>query len=205
MCLLRLRYTSFCLYCDKYFCLWTFIRQVNPSVAPAAVLEGETELLVHDTNVKSTQTDRKRATTVRLYLMFSLWHPQHATPQRFDVFCGVCMFSERTTEITFVDTTRAAEQREVFTLRGLSLNDASCHRVILGQQECERCSLLPPPSCSYTRRPTLGPKVLLVGASPCTWAHTLVHERVCLCGVFCIAVAQSEVMRARLSSRERRE
>lgn len=86
MCLLRLRYTSFCLYCDKYFCLWTFIRQVNPSVAPAAVLEGETELLVLDTNVKSTQTDRKRATTVRLYLMFSLWHPQHATPQRFDVF-----------------------------------------------------------------------------------------------------------------------
>ncbi len=102
---------------------------------------------------------------------------------------------------------RAAEQRKVFSLLGLSLNDASCHRLILIQQKCKGAVFFRPSSRLQLHPLSHSWPQGAFGRAPTTYVstHTSVRERIRLCGVFCIVVSQSEVMRARLSSRERRE
>lgn len=58
--------------------------------------------------------------------------------------------------------TRAAEQRKVFRLLGLFLNDAFCHRLILIQQKCKGAVYFQTFSqLQLHPLSTLGPKVLL--------------------------------------------
>lgn len=94
---------------------------------------------------------------------------------------------------------RAAEQRKVFRLLGLSLNDAVHHRLILVQQKCKGHSLLPTflPNAAAPTQPTLGPKVLLAALLREHKYECVCFERVCLCGVFCIVLSRSEVKWAR--------
>lgn len=97
-------------------------------------------------------------------------------------------------DVCTVHTSRAAEQSKVFRLVGWSQHDAVCHCLILTQQKCKGCSLLPqlqlhPPSHSWPSG-ALGSSYTYVSTHS-EWV--CVCEQVCLCGVFCMIMCRSEV------------
>ena len=180
MCLSASRSSvSFCLYCDKYFCLWTFIRQVNPSVAPAAVLEGETELPVHDTNVKSTHvfplTDRKREPPQWGFIWCALYDILSTQLLSGLMFLSSVYVLAENNRNHFGGHDQSSRTKRSIQSAGIIPKWRllpSCHPRPAGVWEVQSSSSsssqlqLHPPSHSW-------PQGASGGASPSTWAHTL--------------------------------